>query len=55
MTKRHGHTGTAPGSHTRYDGVARVISSLDAKAAGQVYQERKPILDAAHAELARRP
>ncbi|RKG69887.1 DUF3014 domain-containing protein, partial [Corallococcus exercitus] len=52
VTKRRGHTVTAPESHTRYDGVARVITSLDSKAVGQVYQELKPLLDAAHAELA---
>ncbi|WP_404362497.1 DUF3014 domain-containing protein [Corallococcus coralloides] len=51
-TRRHGHLVTSPESHTRYDGVTRVISSLDAKRAGQVYQELKPLLDAAHAELA---
>ncbi|MBN9685717.1 MULTISPECIES: DUF3014 domain-containing protein [unclassified Corallococcus] len=52
VTKRHGHTVASPESHTRYDAVARVITSLDAKKAGQVYQELKPLLDAAHAELA---
>ncbi len=52
VTKRQGHTVTAPESHTRYDGVVRVIVSLDVKKAGPVYQELKPLLDAAHAELA---
>ncbi|GMU01699.1 hypothetical protein KH5H1_58190 [Corallococcus caeni] len=52
VTKRQGRTVAAPESHTRYDGVTRVITSLDAKTAGQVYQELKPLLDAAHAELA---
>ncbi|WP_223645974.1 DUF3014 domain-containing protein [Corallococcus sp. EGB] len=52
VTKRHGQTVTSSESHTRYDAVTRVIVSLDAKKAGQVYQELKPLLDAAHAELA---
>lgn len=52
VTKRHGHTVAAPESHTRYDTVTRVLVSLDVKKAGQVYQELKPLLDAAHAELA---
>ncbi|RKH59938.1 DUF3014 domain-containing protein, partial [Corallococcus interemptor] len=52
VTKRQGRTVGSAESHTRYDGVTRVIVSLDAKAVGQVYQELKPLLDAAHAELA---
>lgn len=50
--KRAGRTVMAPESHARYDGVARAVASVDAKAAQRVYQELKPLLDAAHAEMA---
>jgi hypothetical protein len=50
--KRSGRTVMAPESHARYDGVARAVASVDAKAAQRVYQELKPLLDAAHAEIA---
>lgn len=50
--KRSGRTVMAPESYARYDGVARAVASVDAKAAQRVYQELKPLLDAAHAEIA---
>ncbi|RKG86320.1 DUF3014 domain-containing protein, partial [Corallococcus terminator] len=52
VAKRKGRTLMAPESTARYDTLARVIASLDVKAVQRVYQELKPLLDAAHAELA---
>lgn len=52
VAKRSGRTVMAPEGHARYDGVARAVASVDAKAAQRVYQELKPLLDAAHAEIA---
>jgi hypothetical protein len=51
-TKKQGRMLMAPASTARYDTVARVIASLNANAAKVAYQELKPLLDAAHAELA---
>lgn len=52
VVNRKGHTLMAPESMARYDVVARVVASVDTKAVQRVYQELKPLLDAAHAELA---
>ncbi len=52
VVKRSGRTVMAPEGHTRYDGVARAVASVDAKGVQRVYQELKPLLDAAHSEMA---
>jgi hypothetical protein len=52
VVKRSGRTVMAPEGHARYDGVARAVASVDAKGVQRVYQELKPLLDAAHAEMA---
>ncbi|MBF5046392.1 DUF3014 domain-containing protein [Aggregicoccus sp. 17bor-14] len=52
VTSRAGQTTIAPQSYARYDGVARAFASIDAQAAGRVYGELRPLLLAAHAELA---
>ena len=43
----------SPQSYARYDTVARVLTSVDAAAAGNVYGQMKPYLDAAFAEIGR--
>lgn len=52
VTKRAGRTVMAPESYARYDDVARAVGSVDVKAVQRVYQALKPLLDAAHAEMA---
>ena len=39
-------------SYVRYDGVARVVSALDAEAVGRAYSALRPALSAAYATLA---
>ena len=52
VSSRGRQTTIAPQSYARYDGVARAFASIDARAAGRVYGELRPLLLAAHAELA---
>lgn len=51
-TERHHHrTFIAPASFGRYDEVASVIDSIDAKAAARAYQALHPLLIAAYKEI----
>jgi hypothetical protein len=52
VTSSRGKTEIDPRSYARYDGVARVVGSLDAQAAGSVYRELKPLIEQAHREIA---
>lgn len=52
VARRAGRTVIAPESFTRYDPVARALTSVDTASVGRVYQELKPLLDAGYAELA---
>ena len=47
-----GRTVIAPESFTRYDPVARALTSVDTGSVSRVYQELKPLLDSAYGELA---
>ncbi|WP_375772875.1 DUF3014 domain-containing protein [Archangium gephyra] len=50
--RRAGRTVIAPESYARFDGVARVLASVNTQGVQRVYQELKPLLEAAHAEIA---
>jgi hypothetical protein len=52
VARRAGLTVMAPESHARYDAVGRAVASVDARGVQRVYLELKPLLDAAHAEIA---
>jgi hypothetical protein len=52
VVRRAGHTVMAPESHARFNGIANALASVDTRGVQRVYQELKPLLDAAHAELA---
>ena len=51
-TRRTGRTVIAPESYARFDGIARAIASVNTQGVRRVYQELKPLLEAAHAEIA---
>jgi hypothetical protein len=51
--ERNGHLFIAPESFTRYDSVARVLTSLDTQATAQTYQALKPLFDQAFGEISR--
>jgi hypothetical protein len=48
-----GHTFIAPESFARYDPVARALTSLDTQATARAYQELKPLIEKAFAEIGR--
>ena len=52
VARRGGRTVIAPESFTRYDPVARALTSVDTSSVNRVYQELKPLLDSAYGELA---
>ncbi len=52
VVRRAGRTVMAPESHARFNGIANALASVDTRGVQRVYQELKPLLDAAHAELA---
>ena len=52
VARRAGRTVIAPESFTRYDPVARALTSVDTGSVSRVYQELKPLLDSAYGELA---
>ncbi|WP_233261229.1 DUF3014 domain-containing protein [Vitiosangium sp. GDMCC 1.1324] len=52
VARRSGRTVIAPESYARFDGIARAIASVDTRGVQRVYQELKPLLEAAHAEIA---
>ena len=52
VARRAGRTVIAPESFTRYDPVARALTSVDTGSVNRVYQELKPLLDSAYGELA---
>ncbi|WNG35429.1 DUF3014 domain-containing protein [Archangium violaceum] len=52
VTRRAGRTVVAPESYARFDGVTRALVSVNTQGVQRVYQELKPLLDAAHAEIA---
>lgn len=52
VSKRAGRTVIAPESYARFDGVARAFASVDTQGVQRVYQGLKPLLEAAHAEIA---
>ncbi|MDY7231144.1 DUF3014 domain-containing protein [Hyalangium rubrum] len=47
-----GKTTIDPKSYERYDGVARVVGSLDLPGAGRAWLELKPLVDRVYAEIA---
>jgi hypothetical protein len=49
--KRQGKAYIDPSSYARYDEVAAVIASIDAKAAAGAYQRLHPLLSAAYGEI----
>lgn len=51
VVEREGHTFIAPESYARYDGVARVLGSLDTQATVQAYRMLKPLIDQAFKEI----
>jgi Protein of unknown function (DUF3014) len=53
VVERDGHTFIAPESFSRYDTVARVLTSLDTQASAQTYQALKPIIEQAYGEISR--
>ena len=52
VARRAGRTVIAPESFTRYDPVARALTSVDTGSVNRVYQELKPLMDSAYGELA---
>jgi hypothetical protein len=52
VTQRAGQAVIAPESFTRYEAVARAVTSVDTQSVSRVYQELKPLLDSAYGELA---
>jgi len=50
--RRGARTVIAPESHARFDGIARAFASVNPQGVQRVYQELKPLLEAAHAEIA---
>ena len=52
VAERDGRTYVSPQSYARYDGLADVISSIDAVAAADLYRRARPILEAAYGEIA---
>jgi hypothetical protein len=52
VTRRAGRTVIAPETYARFDGIARAFASVNTQGVQRVYQEMKPLLEAAHAELA---
>jgi hypothetical protein len=53
VAEREGRTFIEPKSYARYDTVARVVTSLDAPKAAKAWQELKPLIDRAYAEISR--
>jgi hypothetical protein len=53
IVERNGGTFIAPESFARYDGVARVFTSLDTQATAGAYKALKPLMDQAFAEIGR--
>ncbi|MBF5041596.1 DUF3014 domain-containing protein [Aggregicoccus sp. 17bor-14] len=51
-SKRGGKVVIAPESFSRYDPVARAVTSVDTQSVNRVYQELKPLLDSAYGEIA---
>lgn len=52
VTQRSGQAVIAPESFSRYDPVARAVTSVDTRSVGRVYRELEPLLDSAYSELA---
>jgi len=52
VTRRAGRAVIAQESYARFDGITRAFTSVDTRGAQRVYQEFKPLLEAAHAEIA---
>ncbi|MFE8599689.1 DUF3014 domain-containing protein [Archangium violaceum] len=52
INQQAGRMVVAPESYARFDGIARAVASVNAQGVQRVYQELKPFLDAAHAEIA---
>lgn len=52
INRQAGRMVVAPESYARFDGIARAVASVNAQGVQRVYQELKPFLDAAHAEIA---
>jgi hypothetical protein len=52
VTRRAGRTVIAPETYARSDGIARAFASVNTQGVQRVYQELKPLLEAAHAEIA---
>ncbi|HZI64383.1 MAG TPA: DUF3014 domain-containing protein, partial [Thermoanaerobaculia bacterium] len=50
--ERGGKWYVSPQAYARYDGIADVVESIDADAAGGLYRLAKPLLEAAHNEIA---
>ncbi len=50
--ERGGRWYASPQAHARYDPLADVIASIDARAAAGLYRLAKPLLEAAHNEIA---
>jgi hypothetical protein len=52
VNRRGARTVIAPESYARFDGIARAFASVNTQGVQRVYQELKPLLEAAHAEIA---
>lgn len=53
VVSREGHTYVDPASYARYDGVARVLTTLDTNTSAVTYKALKPLIDAAYQEISR--
>ncbi|PTL79320.1 DUF3014 domain-containing protein [Vitiosangium sp. GDMCC 1.1324] len=53
VVEHDGRTVIAPDSFTRYDSVARVITSLDTQTSAMTYKALKPLIDEAYKEISR--
>src|SRR5215471_9715539 len=53
VTERNNQIYASPRSYARYDLVTRVLTSIDVSAAAKVYEQLKPYLDSAFAEIGR--
>jgi hypothetical protein len=50
--ERGGKSYVSPQAYARYDGIADVVASVDARAAAELYRIGKPLLETAHNEIA---